>query len=436
MHTRFIRTAVVGGLLALGGLAAPLAAQQTYPQTLYWGSGLIDIPVAWVAPLTGDMAINYSGKHFRVDPSEPKLNYSNSINSQLEMSLALFGRLDLGYAAYSSNPEYGFFGRALLLRDTDMPLTGFAHWLVPSLAVGVRNVGPYSHIDRFGVGYELLPPGTDPNARHVPDALHQDFKTSGSVYGVATKGFSLREIRPTWPGMDVSLTVGYGNGLFKDDGGLGDAYARHATGGLFYGAKLGWDVGRNTAISLMAENNAWDYNAGATLNYRGVQAGVYLTEIGAGSAASSAAARGSYVYDYQKVAFTLGWQTNLFALLRGDFLQSREAALMRQRDLLLAEIERREQRIAQLELEVNRYQAQNLLELEQRRTQAETQLQLERDSLHRLEERLRRVEEQLPPATTPPASTAPRPNPPAQSPPSSTTNPPATSTPPSSNPPR
>ena len=48
------------GRVVLAGLAlgiAPLAgaaAQQDFPQTLYWGSGLIDIPVAWVSPLSGD----------------------------------------------------------------------------------------------------------------------------------------------------------------------------------------------------------------------------------------------------------------------------------------------------------------------------------------------------------------------------------------------
>lgn len=431
MHTRFTRAMVVGALAAVS-LAGSANAQQSYPQTLYWGSGLIDIPVAWVSPITGDFAINYGGKNFRRDPDALKINYSGTVNSQLEMSMAFFGRVDLGYAAYSSNPEYGGYGRAVLLKDTDVPLTGFAHWLVPSLAVGVRNVGSYKHIDRFGIGYELLPPDQNQNMRHVVDSLHRNFNTSGTVYGVATKGFSLREIRPTWANMDVSLSVGYGNGLFKDDGGLGAAYAKHSTGGLFYGGKLGWDMGRNTQLAVMAENNAWDYNAGATLTYRGVQLGAYLTEIGAGSAPSSSSALGSYIYNYQKFAFSLGWQSNIFALMRGDFLQSREAALMRQRNMLLAAIEEREQRIAQLELEVNRYQAQNVLELEQRRTAAETQLQMERDSLRRLEERLRRVEEQLPPANTPPASSSPSSTPPS----TGTPTPPSTSNPPSTNPPR
>jgi chromosome segregation ATPase len=106
-------------------------------------------------------------------------------------------------------------------------------------------------------------------------------------------------------------------------------------------------------------------------------------------------------YNYSKVAFALGWQSNLFALLRGDFLRGRVAQLERQREGLLAEINTRQQRIQALELEINRLEAQNLLELEQRRAQAERQLQDERESLRRLEERLRQLERTTPPPANP-----------------------------------
>src|SRR5687768_13815999 len=214
------RLRVAAAVVALGA-AAPAAAQQEYPATLYWGTGLIDIPTAWVAPLTGDFFINYSGKRFEPDPTRQKINYSNSLNSQLVFSLSGWGRVEAGYAAFSSNPEWGFFGKAMLLREEDFrDRIGAARWM-PSIAVGVRNVGPYDKIDRFGIGYELLPPEPDdPNFEHVADELHQNFKTANSVYGVATKGFSLAEIRPTWPDLNLSFTVGYGNGLFNDDGGI------------------------------------------------------------------------------------------------------------------------------------------------------------------------------------------------------------------------
>ena len=388
---------VAFGLVLVGLAIRPAAAQESdvYGNSLYWGSGLVDIPVAWVAPITGDFALNYSGKTFEVDPTLPKINYDGSINSQLTFAMSLWGRAEIGVAAYSANPEQGFFGKALLLREGDLAVAGASRWL-PGIAVGARNVGPYEHIDRFGVGYRLLPPDEANNARHEPDALHQNFDTRNTVYGVATKGFALSDIRPSWPAIDVSLTVGYGNGLFEDDGGLGDDYASNATGGLFYGAQVTFLPVRNVTLAVMAENNAWDYNVGATALWRGLRAGLYVTELGAGGSEPIVGNPESYVFNYRKVAFTLGWQSNLFALMRGDFLQSRAEALERERQTLLAEIQRRQQVIAQLELELNRYEAQNLLELEQRRAAAEAELRQEREALRRLEERLRRVESQQP----------------------------------------
>ena len=385
--------------------ARSVGAQQDYPQTLYWGAGLIDIPVAWVAPLSGDFTMNYAGKIFRVDASKPKLNYNDKINSELTFSMSAFGRLEVGIAAFSSNPEQGFFATGLLLREDDFRRRGGAGRFLPSIGVGVRNVGPYKRIDRFGIGYDLLPPnGLDPDATHVADSLHARFNTANTVFGVATKGFSLSEIRPNWPDLNLSFTAGYGNGLFKEDGGLGKRYSGHSTGGLFYGVKSDFAATPNVLVSVMAENNAWDYNLGASVLYRGIRGGLYVTEVAGSKSTSGVDDPATALYNYSKVAFVVGWQSNIFALLRGDFLSSRAALLERQRQELLAEITRRQQRIAALELEINRYEAQNLLELEQRRAQAEAELRQEREALKRLEDRLKRVEQQNPttPTTPPP----------------------------------
>ncbi|HET7457134.1 MAG TPA: hypothetical protein VFJ74_05745 [Gemmatimonadaceae bacterium] len=400
--TRHLLAAAAVTVFAAATFAAPrrAGAQQEYPATLYWGSGLIDIPVAWVAPLTGDFALNYSGKSFSKDPdANAKLNYSGSMNSQLTFSMSFAGRAEVGAAAYSSNPEEGLFARGLLLREDDFRNRGTAaKLLVPSIAVGVLNVSGFDKIDRFGSGYILLPPTSDnPNAQHVADSLHRDFKTNNTFYGVATKTILLTDIRPSWPDLSFSFTAGYGNGLFKNHGSIPRAqYAKNATGGLFYGVKTDFAAGTNTTLSLMAENNAWDFNLGGSIVYRGLRAGLYVTELGAGSANVTTGQPSTAYYNYQKVAFTLGWQSNLFALLKGDFLQSRVARLERTRQQLLAEITARQQRIAALELELNRYEAQNLLELEQRRQQAEAELRAEREALRRLEERLKRVESQSP----------------------------------------
>jgi hypothetical protein len=197
-------------------------------------------------------------------------------------------------------------------------------------------------------------------------------------------------------GVDMALSLGFGNGLFEDDGGLGDDYAEGSTGGLFGGLKVDVQATPQTVLTFMAEHNAWDVNLGASVEYRGLRAGAYFTEITAGSAEDNAVGSGVY-YNYSKFAFTLGWQSNVLALLRGDFLQGRVAELEPQREGMLAEINTRQQRIQTLELEINRLEAQNLLELEQRRVEAEAQLRAEREALQRLEERLRVLEQRQPP---------------------------------------
>ena len=384
--------------ITLGAMPfARAAGQQEFPQTLYWGSGLIDIPVAWAMPLSGDFAIGYSGKRFRTDPVTTRLNYDDRMNSQLTFSSALFGRLEGGVAFYSSNPEYGFFLRGVLVREEDLLARGGTLAWLPAVAVGARNLGKYSHIDRFGVGYQLLPPTPeDPDARHEPDSLHQNFDTAPTLYVVATKSLMLNQLREGWPDVGVSFTLGAGNGLFSDDGGLGGAYAKNETGGLFYGVSAEFAPTPDWRLSVMAENNAWDFNIGASATYRGIRAGLYVTELGAGSGSSSSAdvlTPGAF-YNYRKFAFTIGWQSNFLALVRGDFLQKRADRLAAEREQLLEDITVRQRRVAALELELGRYEAQNLLELEQRRAAAEVQLRQEREALRRLEDRLKRVEQQ------------------------------------------
>lgn len=403
VNRRVMRRVVVAAL-AFGSAPGAARAQQEFPQTLYWGSGLIDIPVAWVPPLTGDFAIAYSGKRFRSDPVATKLDYNDRMNSQLALSTALFGRVEGGVAFFSSNPEYGFFVRGVLVRQEDLEARGGALRWLPAVAVGARNLGKYSHIDRFGIGYSLLPPtAQNPDASHEPDPLHLNFDTAPTLYAVATKSLTLNQLRDQWPGVGVSLSLGFGNGLFSDDGGLGAAYAKNSTGGLFYGATVEIPASPDLHFTVLAENNAWDFNVGASAVYRGLRAGVYVTELGAGSGSDSPGdviAPQAY-YNYRKFAFTLGWQSNILALVHGDFLQKRADRLARERAQLLTDIGDRQRRVAALQLELDRYEAQNLLELEQRRAAAETQLKTERDALRRLEERLKRLEQQRTPPPSP-----------------------------------
>jgi hypothetical protein len=398
---RSARIALLVAAAAAVGAPRAASAQETYPQTLYWGAGLIDIPVAWVSPVSGDFSLNFSGKTFHGAKASPNISALNGLNTNGAVSFSFARRLEVGVSIYSDNPEWGLFGQGLLVNEENFrPRSGLVHW-IPSIAVGLRNVGPYDHIDRFTAGYALFPGSVaTPGKQHEVDSLHQGFKTGNTVYGVATKSFALEELSPGWGRTTVSLSFGYGNGLFKNDGGLGAAYAANSWGGAFGGLKVDLYPSAHSTLSFIAENNAWDYNVGAAYEWHGVRAGAYWTELGASRADTTSAA--SKVYGYSKFAFTLGWQNNVLALIRGHSLERRVAELERQRQDLTAQITARQQRISSLELEIDRYQAQNLLELEQRRAQAEQELRTEREALQRLEERLRRLEQDAPPSQSPP----------------------------------
>ena len=394
--TTLVRVATALGGIAL--MAGSAHAQEAFGQTRFWGSGLIDIPTAWVEPVTGDFSLNYSGSSYQTSSQIPQ--YGSSLNSKLSLNTSLFSRLQLGVSLFSTNPEQAFYGQLVALREDDTKGGPLA--FLPSLAIGVRNVGPYSRIDRFGLGYSnAINPkgGTAPIIR--ADSTHQSFSTGNTVYGVATKNVSLQEIKATWPDVNVSATIGYGDGLFKDHGTLPTKYyAADATGGLFYGIATTWRPSTNTLISIMGENNAWDFNAGASIDWRGLRAGIDVIDLGGGSQKLNPAIPATALYHYTKFAFTLGWHSNVFALLNGKLLEDRAAVLRKERDGLLADISKRQTRIAELQGLVKQYEAQNLLELEQRRAAAQTELQQETEALRRLEDRLKRIEAQQ--GTTPP----------------------------------
>ncbi len=384
-------------LVAVSGGVRRLDAQQTYPQTLYWGAGLIDIPVAWVAPVSGDFALSFSGQTFNSAQGSSSLSYLNGLNTNGALALSLWGRFEMGFAIYSDNPEWGFFANGLVLdEEENRGKTGAEHW-IPSLAFGIRNVGPYTHVDRYTIGYELFPAPSG-GAVHDPDSLHQNFQTAMTLFGVITKSFTLHEIKNSWGRTNLSVSLGYGNGLFTNDGGLGQQYANQATGGLFGGIKLDLYPNQKSTLSFMLEQNAWQWNVGANYDWRGLRLGLYWMNLFPGAADTGAAAQ---LYNYSKFAFTLSWQSNALGVVQGDYLQQQQTQLTRQVQALHQEITVRQQRIAALELEIQRYEAQNLLELEQRRAAAEQALRQEKEALRLLEERLTKLEQNAAPPKPP-----------------------------------
>jgi hypothetical protein len=398
------RAPLTSAVVASLALVPALAAQQrdAYPATLQFGTGLINIPVAWVSPANADVWVQTSGKVITHFVDESKMNFATKWNTNASIDSHWLGRFSVGASAYSQNPEWGFFGQALVLRPNQFAVH-------PGIAIGVRNVGKYKREDRLLVGHDIVL-AADSSYDEEESAFARGFKTAPTFYGVATQEFSLA----SW---GASVSVGYGNGLFSDDGDLGDSYNSKGqlAKGLFLGARAIGHPTANTTLSILAENDGWDWNAGIVGDWRGITLGIYGTELEEGSKDLSKCQIQSLcrVYNYAKLNVSLGYSGNIVDISRGVLLRTRITDLEREQQRLRQEIAARERRIRGLEVTLREAQAGELREIARRRTELDQQIQQEREAIRRAMERLEQLERgrpPVPPPTTPPA------NPPATPP--------------------
>jgi hypothetical protein len=383
-----------------------------YPATLQFGTGLINIPVAWVSARNADMWLNTSGKTIEHYINVDAMNWATKWNTNIAIDTHWLGRFSIGAAAYSQNPEWGFFGQVMLLREDQ-----FGGYL-PSLAVGVRNIGPYDKSDRLLIAHDIALEGVEYNEEVA--AVFDDFKTTPTLYAVATKEFG------SAAGTSGSFTLGWGNGIFSEDGGLGDEYNMKGqlAEGLFLGGRVSFHPTLNSTLTVVAENDAWDWNAGIVGDYRGITLGIYGTELEEGSR-DPAKCGLCRVYNYRKWNVSLGYSGNLIDISRGVILRQRVTDLTREQYRLRAEIANRERRIRALEVALRRAQAGELAEIARRREELERQIQEERDAIRRAEERLRDVERRPPQSNPPESNGSSSSSSPAPSPSSGGVNPPA-----------
>jgi hypothetical protein len=381
---RMLRSGVIPIAITLGAMlvaqrSLPAQQQDLYPATLQFGTGLIDIPVAWVSPNSGDLWVQTSAKRIPYVSGDASLNLASTWNTNLSIDTHWARRFSIGVSLYSQNPEAGFFGQALLVREQPNRA-----W--PSVSVGFRNLGTLKHEDRFLIGHDVSYGSDGGSSEHVsPHAEH--FSTAPSIYGVATKSF------PVGRNGSASLTLGFGSGLFYDDGDLGSSYndKGQIARGLFLGGRYAVHPTENTRVDFLAENNGWDWNAGIIGSWRGLSLGVYATELEEGSKSPS---KGSLynVYNYTKVNISLGYSANVFDIARGVVLRTRVGELEREQARLRAEVKSRERRIAALEADLRVAQAGELAEVAKQRQQLEAQIQAERDAIKRAEERLKALQ--------------------------------------------
>jgi hypothetical protein len=378
--------ALLGALLLAPALAGAqlyiphvdTLGRDPYSPTLFYGVGLVNDPVAWEPPTSGDITVTFGGLRIPSVP-HPASNPLWYWNDNFSIDTYWLHRFDIGWSLYNNNPQWGFFGQVLLLRDAQ-----FASFL-PAIAVGVRNVGPYTHEDRFFLGYDVSIDSAG-NAHGFTPPNYSHFHTAPTVYIVATKEVLLDEQPLTFS--SLSFTLGGGNGLFSDDGGLGAVYNNRGTvvRGVFFGAHAVAHPLDNMTVTLVLENDAWDWNAGASVDWRGFSFGLYGTELEEGAKMRPFA--GFLVYNYAKLAATISYHGNLRAIAHGQVLRTDMTAIERDRRRLFRAISQRQRRIDQLQASLAALERSELGDIARQRAALEQQVREQQEAIRRATERL------------------------------------------------
>ena len=265
-------------LVALVLFVQPVTAQPGGTSTtLRYGSGLLDVPTATVLPhLT--IAATYSGfglsrhgtRSFdRSSGGRDRGGRTTQWLSDGSVAIGLFDRLEAGATlqhfadARNGGSLVGGFGRLSLLPGS---VERF------HLAVGARYVTSPS----FG---DSGPGRFQPNRLGYPDARvvgdppgRREFQGNLSPYVVATAGLPGLDRVPFE--YDLTLSAGWGGGLFSAGSDLG-FYGEASTGGLFAGSALHVALGGAAGMSVMAEFNGFDANAGVRFDFGGIQVSAF-----------------------------------------------------------------------------------------------------------------------------------------------------------------
>ncbi|MBM4194110.1 MAG: hypothetical protein FJ202_07005 [Gemmatimonadetes bacterium] len=388
-RTRAFATAAfaAGAASAALILAAPLAAQSSgdartpsaYTSTVMFGTGLIIIPVAWVSPESGDLFASFSARIIGQGDITPKASGSLwDLTQSVEAHLG--GRVSVGASLYSTkHQQIGGFAQALLVRQSD----GGPGWL-PSIAVGARNLGSSKYQDRFVTG--------DKRAIHVLEGAVQagqgEFNGSPTLYAVATRDFRAGGRR------SLSLTAGYGNGLFKETGNLGTVYNKTGTlaSGVFGGVRFAIPWKETRLITLIGENDGFDYNAGATMTLGHLSVGFYFTEL----EERHKIPVGLTLANFTKTAFRLSYNSTLQGVMRGARQRAEASDAKLELRRLQQEIAQRRAITARLVADLSKAEAAASAAREAKRATLLKELEAERAALKAAADRLEQLQRKPP----------------------------------------
>jgi uncharacterized protein YhbP (UPF0306 family) len=355
-------------LMFLALIPATIAAQRpNFGSTLFWESGLINAPAAYVSPVSGDMTMNFA--RLGLDSAALPSRLAKGASYNISFSGSAFGRAELGVSVFSGDLKFGGFAKVMVWDQVDgMWRQGLMRWL-PSVAVGIRNVGTQKSLNRLAMT------GSTTN-----------LNTAMTLYGVATRTFIMaageNNMRPR---SQVSVTGGWGNGLFSDDGQLGTDYAKGSTGGVFGGVTFDMATGPYSTLALIAEHDAWGVNAGARFDWRGIRFALFGTELGGESPTTGTSGN----YTGTKIAASIGFQTNFFALQRGNRLEARTQKLEEQQSDLARQVRLSQQLIDVIEGQIDALNAITTQERNAERAELQRRLRDEQEALRRLQEQIK-----------------------------------------------
>jgi hypothetical protein len=376
-------------IAALLFVAAPATAQDDrrqvpmYAPTLTFGTGLVSIPVAWISQGNGDIFASMSTRFIGPGPSANSPNTS-SLDATQTLDAHLGKRLSIGVSLYGTKlQQLGFHSQFLVV---EQPQNG-PKWL-PSIALGVRNIGSSRYQDRFVTGQRRA---TDVYGDAGPPAGTGFINGAPSIYGVATREvlFGQRS--------DFSFSIGYGTGLFRKSGNMGLDYNTSGTlvDGLFLGSRVVVPAGEKGSLSMMVDNNGFDWSVGASFTYGFISVGAYLSEIEEG-ARDHATEKPGQLANYMKPALSLSYNSSIPGIFTGSRQRVEVADAQLELKRLTQEIAQRRATTAELNTQLAKARAAADAATRGQQAALEKQLEAERIALKAAADRLEALQKKPP----------------------------------------
>ena len=352
MRTTRWKIALVSSALIGAHASAPaLAAQDTepdtltpaaadailYPVTLEFGTGLMDIPVAWISPKSGDVWPRPPADEHRLAASVCTDQHLREVELELHDRDALEAAFLRGALGLQQQSRVGFLRPVPRAHREGGQLEARGRGRLPEpRSVHARGAAP-DRARRDGRLARRNTPYRSGLLAGLPHGAH-----ASTAWPPRTGRWADRHLR-----RHARLRQRHLQRQWQPRSTITTTRARSSRGSSSAGDTR-FHPGENWTMNFMVENNGWDWNAGMVVDWRGIFLGFYGTELEEGSMTP---AKGAYyqVYNYTKFSLNIGFSTNVFLASQGTMLRSEVSDLQREQQQLNSEIAQHEKKIGSLE---------------------------------------------------------------------------------------